>query len=127
MATTPQMHTSTGQQSEAENLRLAVAQQPTVEGSLAALLQGVFAVISEALDKGEPVRLQAFRDRLGDDPKAWRDAVVANTPSAMVSVGPFVGLPTDVQKAFNTYAMQHNPEAKQEQQGEAKPQAADKK
>lgn len=125
MATTPQPaqpqpHSAPAQPTDAESLRQVVAHQPTVEGSLAALLQAIFSVMSEALERGEPARLAAFRDKLGDDPKAWRDAVLANTPSAVLSTGPFVGLPSDVQKAFDQYAMQHSQKPQEEAKTEKK-------
>ena len=102
----PAAHTTPGQQGEAETLRLAVAQQPSVGQSVQALLQAVCSVIGEALEKADPSKLQAFCDAIGADPKSWSDAVVANTPDAVQSTAPFVGLPGHVQEAFAKYAMQ---------------------
>lgn len=115
MATPPAMHTTAGQQGEAENLRLSVARQPTVGQSVLALLQAVCAVIGEALEKGDPSKLQAFCEHIGADPKSWSDAVVANTPDAAQSGAPFVGLPSEVQEAFAKYAMHAKEQAGQQQ------------
>jgi hypothetical protein len=93
------------QQSDAENMRLAVAQQPTVAGSVAALLQAVVAVIGEALESGDVGKLQGFADKVNADLKSWADAVLANTPSAILTVGPFVGVPSYVQEAFAKHAI----------------------
>ena len=124
MATPPAstaIHTTPGQQGEAENYRLAVAQQPSIGQSVQALLQAVCSVIGEALEKADPSKLQAFSDKISEDPKAWSDAVQANTPYATQTATMFVGLSGPVQEAFAKYAMQAKEKASAPAQHAAPP------
>jgi hypothetical protein len=105
------MPTTAAQQSHAENIRLVIAKQSTVAGSLQALFRAISSTIHECVAKGDPGSLEAFADHIDVDPKSWSDAVMANTPLAQETVLPIQGVSPDVQEAFATHAAQseHQP------------------
>ena len=95
---------SAAQKGSAEGIRQVVAAQPTVAGSVTALLTAVSNVIEQALQKADPGALQGLADQISSDPGAWADAVLANTPSAVLTAGPFVNVPPHLQEAFTVHA-----------------------
>jgi hypothetical protein len=97
------MPTSSAQQSHAENIRLVIAKQTTVAGSLQALLRAIASTIHEGVAKADPSGLEAFADHIDADPKSWSDAVMANTPLANETVLPIQGVSPDVQEAFASH------------------------
>ena len=113
------MPTTPAQQGHAENVRLVIAKQTTVAGSLQALMRAIANTMHEAVEKGEPGALEAFADHIDADPKAWTDAVMANTPLAQETVLPISGVTPDTESAFATHAAQqqeqHQPPAKREE------------
>jgi len=103
---TQPVHPSGAQKGAGDALRQAVAAQPTVMASVAALLAGVCGMIEEALQKADPGSLKGLADSISSDLMGWVAAVPANTPSAVLSAGSFGVVPTDVQKAFDAFAQQ---------------------
>lgn len=87
-------------------VRNVVNAQPTVAASVAALLTAVSGVIQRALDSADPAMLKHFADAINADPKAWVDAVQANTPSAVLTATPFLAVPSDLQDVFTAHAAQ---------------------
>jgi hypothetical protein len=109
----PQQHTgggviqSSGQdKGGADQLRQAVAAQPTLPGSIAALVAGMAGMIQEALIKADPAALQGMVDSIAGDFAAWVAAPMANTSFATLTAAPFSAVPQPVQQAFTTFAQQ---------------------
>jgi hypothetical protein len=118
------MPTSSAQQSHAENIRLVIAKQTTVAGSLQALLRAIASTIHEGVAKADPTALEAFADHIDADPKSWSDAVMANTPLANETVLPIQGVSPDVQEAFASHGSEAaKPTPPAQQQGQAAQQA----
>ena|SRR5215475_11053030 len=97
MAQTP---ASSAQQSDAANARQVIAAQPTIAQSINALLMAVTKTIEEAMESGDPGAVQALADSMSSDPKSWSDAVMANTPDAVLTASPLVGLPSYVSEKW---------------------------
>lgn len=87
-------------------VRAVVAAQPTVAGSVAALVTGIAGSINQALKHADPAGLQRFADAISGDVKAWADAVEANTPDAVHTTAPFVAVPSHLQEVFTQHAQQ---------------------
>lgn len=85
-------------------VRAVVAAQPTVAGSVAALVVGVSGSIEKALRDADPRSLQKLADDMAGDVKGWVDAVFANTPDAAVTTAPFVAVPVHLQEVFTLHA-----------------------
>lgn len=117
------MPTSSAQQSHAENIRLVIAKQTSVAGSLQALLRAIASTIHEGVAKADPSGLEAFADHIDADPKSWSDAVMANTPLANETVLPIQGVSPDVQEAFASHGTpgQSGPAAQQRAPAQASP------
>jgi hypothetical protein len=90
----------------ADQLRLAVATQPTLPGSIAALVAGMAGMIQEALVKADPAALQGIVDSIAGDFAAWVAAPMANTSFATLTAAPFSAVPQQVQQAFTAFAQQ---------------------
>ena len=120
------MPTSAAQQSDAENVRLVIAKQTTIAGSIQALLRAVCSVCGNALAKGDPGAIQAFIDHIDADPKSWSDAVMANTPQAQETVYPVENVPLEVQDAFRTHAAHVQAQYRDEAQKGEQPKSDDK-
>ena len=73
-----------------ENVRLAIAAQPSIEQSIAALLRTVATHLQEAAESGDPTQLRALVDYISTNPRVWSDAVLAHTPSAPATIPPSV-------------------------------------
>lgn len=91
---------------DAAGVRAVVAAQPTVAGSVAALVTGVTGSIEKALKDADPGGLQKFAEAMASDVKAWVDAVQANTPDAVLTLAPFVAVPPHLQDVFTQHAQQ---------------------
>lgn len=85
-------------------VRAVVAAQPTVAGSVAALVVGISGSMAQALKHADPQGLQKFSEALGSDPKAWADAVLANTPDAVLTATSFLAVPGHLQEVFTEHA-----------------------
>lgn len=89
---------------DAAEVRNVIAAQPTVAGGVAALVQGISGIISQALKSADPSGLQQFADALSADSKSWADAVQANTPEAVQTTAQFVAVPSHLQEVFTKHA-----------------------
>lgn len=116
-------------QAHAENIRLAIAQQPTVEQSIAALFQAISTAIHNAVEGGDPGALVALAKHVDGNARDWSDAVLANTQAAPLTAGPRVPeMPVHVRDAFKAHGtLQHDAEQGQDKQQRAdQPQPQDK-
>lgn len=77
------------------DIRLAIAAQPTVEQSVDALTRAVTARINQPVTDTGPDSAHALAVNMQDEPKAWSDAVLANTPMALQSATMVLPLPID--------------------------------
>lgn len=90
----------------AENVRLAIASQPSVEQGIAALLRTVATHLQEAIETNDMSQLKALADHINADPRAWSDALLANTPAAPQTIAPTVAaMPVYVQDAFRDHSV----------------------
>lgn len=100
----------------AENVRLAIASQPSVEQGVAALLRTIATHLHEAIETNDMSQLKALADHINADPRAWSDALLANTPAATQTIAPTVpAMPAYVQDAFRD----HSVLAQEAEQGDA--------
>jgi hypothetical protein len=93
-----------------EGIRLAIAQQPTVEQGLAALFRALSKLCHDAADgdHGQFAQLTALADAIDADPRAWSDAVLANTKAAELTMAPVMPvLPVQVQDAMPSHGSHH--------------------
>lgn len=79
--------------SNAENIRLAIAAQPTIEQSISALLRAVANRLGAPVTDTGPDSAHALATAITADPKSWSDAVLANTPLALQSAGAALPIP----------------------------------
>jgi len=114
-----QVVASAQQKGMAEGIRLVVQAQPTLVGSVAAVLQAVANVITDALKNADATKLQALADGINSDLGAWSFAVLANTPLAVQTAAPFQFVPGYLEAAFQTHAKQSAPASPQS--GQAQP------
>ena len=70
---------------DATDVRLAVASQPTVAQGIIALMRAFVSHVHRAFDLDDPSPLKALATSLDTEPKAWTDAILANTTSAPLS------------------------------------------
>ena len=70
---------------DATDVRLAVASQPTVAQGIIALLRTFVSHVHRAFEQDDPSPLKALATSLDSEPKAWTDAILANTTSAPLS------------------------------------------
>lgn len=93
-----------GRSDDAENIRLAVAQQPSVEQGIAGLLRAVASMIRDAMSDGGSAQslgaLTQLQQSIDANPKGWSDAILANTVSAALTVGNLAPVPTYVAERF---------------------------
>jgi|SRR5581483_11577121 len=90
----------------AENVRLAIASQPSVEQGVAALLRTIATHLHEAIETNDMSQLKALADHINADPRAWSDALLANTPAATQTIAPSVpAMPAYVQDAFRDHSV----------------------
>jgi hypothetical protein len=93
--------------SEAENIRLAIASQPTIEQGIAGLLRALATIIREAFaDGGSETSLNTLAElqqSIDQNPKHWSDAILANTVSAMLTAGNMAPVPTYVADKFASH------------------------
>jgi hypothetical protein len=75
-----------------ETLRQAVQRQPTIGQGIIALLRGI--AYSSQHGGGD-----ALAKAIDADPKAWSDAVLANTPEAVETATTLAPVPSDVAAA----------------------------
>lgn len=99
-------------EARAENIRLAIAQQPTVEQGVAALFQAISTAIHNAVEKGDAASLLALAKHVDGNARDWSDAILANTQAAPMTAGPRVPeMPLHVQDAFKSHGtLQHDAE-----------------
>ena len=64
-----------------DDIKTAVANETTVEGSVVALLQQLSSALAAAIASNDPVAMQAVVDSINANAKALSDAVTANTPA----------------------------------------------
>ena len=102
-------------QANAENIRKAIQDQPTVEQGVAALFQAISTAIHAAVERSDPATLMAIADHVDANPRDWSDALLANTQAAPLTAGPRVPqMPVYVQEAFQSHStLQHNAEQHQ--------------
>lgn len=72
--------------SDADNIRLHIQSQPTIEQGIAALLQAVTTAMRNALS-GHSDAIAALVENIDAAPEQWHAAVLANTPSAIITAG----------------------------------------
>src|SRR5690348_1277803 len=96
----------------AENIRQAIALQPSIEQGIAALFQAIATAIQNAVENGDPNGLMALAKHVNEDPRSWSDAVLANTEAATLTAAPRVPqVPTHMQDAFKSHGtLQHDAE-----------------
>jgi len=116
MAEAPKSVASGQQHNNAEMLRQAVAHQPTLVGSITALIAGTCGMIQQCLDKADPAALQGLVDSMADDLGGWVNAVMANTSQSLQTAEPFTAVPPNVQEAFDRFAAQAATKAEAQQQ-----------
>jgi hypothetical protein len=103
-----------------ENIRQVIAKQPTPAQGVAALLRAVSTAIHQSVDKPDPEGLLRFAKHIDNDPRAWIDAVFANTPQAMQTYPLELStLPEDVRDAFAVHGS-HAAEGAPRQQAHTK-------
>lgn len=101
-----------------ENIRLTIAKQETAEQSVALLLRAMCTAIHDAVDKPDPEHLVQIASHIDDNPKAWIDAVFANTPMADKTRGiELPSLSTEVRDAFAEHG-QRQPQPQQSNGGD---------
>ena len=110
----------------AENIRLAIAQQPSVEQGIAALFRAIATHLHRAHESNDLSELHALANHMNNDPRAWSDAVLANTPAAPQTIAPTVPqMPVYVQDAFRDHSVlaeeAQKRDAQQDQLGEQTP------
>lgn len=85
-----------------EDVRLAIASQPTVRSSLVALFRALLYAGNQAMEHSNTVPLEAMIASLAPDVKSWVDAVLANTNLAIETAAPLpVPMSLGVQSAFD--------------------------
>lgn len=83
----------------AEDMRLAVASQPTVPQAIVLLLRGLATAANKSLMLGDPTVLKSLADSIGNDIKSWSDAVLANTSSAPMTASVLEPIPVQTHVA----------------------------
>lgn len=73
-----------------ENVRLAIAAQPSIVASISALLRTIATHLHEAVESKDPTQLKALVDHINGNPRVWSDAILAHTPSAPATIPPSV-------------------------------------
>jgi hypothetical protein len=106
------------ERADAENVRQVIAAQTSIGASVQALLRAVSAMIGNALNKGDPSALQAFADHIDANPKAWSDAVQANTSLAAYTVEPLQNVPPYVADKFALHASRLNSQREEQARNE---------
>jgi hypothetical protein len=95
-----------------ENIRLTIAKQGSVGQSVALLLRAFCTAVNDAVDEPNPERLVQLARHIDDNPKAWIDAIMANTPQAEETEGiSLVQLDTNVRDAFAEHGVRQQQRA----------------
>jgi hypothetical protein len=95
-----------------ENIRLTIAKQGSVGQSVALLLRAFCTAVNDAVDEPNPERLVQLARHIDDNPKAWIDAIMANTPQAEETEGiSLVQLDTNVRDAFAEHGVRQQERA----------------
>ena len=82
-----------------EDIRQVIAAQKTVPEGIMGLLRAVTSQCYAAINADDFGQIKALADSISNDPKAWSDAIMANTPHALETAGP-AHVPTHMGPTF---------------------------